>query len=99
MTYREAYELLEDYVRTRGYAPLEVYQALDGIEDLVEEVRLVLETGIAVQEAQTAHECGEKPPELQSGVAIQTYHMVAIPLDPDIDARVEEMARKAKEPD
>lgn len=37
-----------------------------------------------------------KPPELQSGVATQTYFMAAIPLDPDIDARVEEMARKAK---
>lgn len=37
-----------------------------------------------------------KSPELDSGVAIQTYCMAGIPVDPDIDARVEELARRAK---
>lgn len=93
MTYKEAYLLLEDFVLTyAGWVPAEVFEALDELEVLVK-----AHTEKASYEEILAR-MPQKPEAFDSGVAIQTYHMAAIPIDPDIDARVEEMARKAKKP-
>ena len=76
MTYKEAYEIVEDALMENcGWIPAKVFEALDKLEELI------------------------KPPESDSGVAIQTYCMAGIPVDPDIDARMEELARKARERD